>query len=72
MSIFPGNLQTGEAKVPQPFNNLEDHSHELGGPPLPAKTTQKPWQNKPRKNKAKDNEVSVKIAASNFFPGSSA
>jgi hypothetical protein len=48
-------LQTGEAKVPQPFNNFEDHSHELGGPPIPTKTTQKP---KGRKNKAKDNEVS--------------
>jgi len=56
---FKGTLQTGEAKVPQPFNNFEDHSHELGGPPLPTKTTQKPSQ-KGRKNKAKDNEVREK------------
>ncbi|XP_059474389.1 protein madd-4 isoform X5 [Neocloeon triangulifer] len=49
-----GSMNLGEARAPQPFNNLEDLSHELGGPPLQAKTTKPPWQ-KGRKNKNKEN-----------------
>ncbi|XP_059474387.1 ADAMTS-like protein 3 isoform X3 [Neocloeon triangulifer] len=53
-----GSMNLGEARAPQPFNNLEDLSHELGGPPLQAKTTKPPWQ-KGRKNKNKENNENL-------------
>lgn len=56
-------MHMGEARAPQPFNTLEDHSHELGGPPITPKTTLRPktWQERERgSRKHKQEDVSIK------------
>ncbi|KAF4520753.1 hypothetical protein B566_EDAN007382 [Ephemera danica] len=81
-NVGPGGVDTGsdaayghmgEAREPpQPFNTLEDHSHELGGPPLLPRSTPRPsWQDRSTSRKHQQHRLEDQEYGSNLKPGSS-